>query len=107
MLFLYQESEVREARKWKSSHEDIELLREKLLEEKGRRERAELEISKLSEAHVNAKKLEDELSSWESMMKEIPGVTSAAEIPLKFEALRKFVPTLLCNYCYLVCFSVI
>ncbi|PWA49447.1 mitotic checkpoint family protein [Artemisia annua] len=83
------ESEVREARKWKSSHEDIELLREKLLEEKGRRERAELEISKLSEAHVNAKKLEDELSSWESMMKEIPGVTSAAEIPLKFEALRK------------------
>ncbi|GJZ54686.1 mitotic spindle checkpoint protein MAD1 [Tanacetum coccineum] len=83
------ESEVREARKWKSSHEDIELLREKLLEEKGRRERAELEISRLSEAHVNAKKLEDELSSWESMMKEIPGVTSAAEIPLKFEALRK------------------
>nr|GEU73063.1 mitotic spindle checkpoint protein MAD1 [Tanacetum cinerariifolium] len=83
------ESEVREAKKWKASHEDIELLGEKLLEEKGRRERAELEISKLSEAHVNAKKLEDELSSWESMMKEIPGVTSAAEIPLKFDALRK------------------
>lgn len=83
------ESEVREARKWKSSHEDIELLREKLLEEKGRRERAELEISKLSEAQVNGKKLEDELYSWESIMKEIPGVTSAADIPLKFEALHK------------------
>ncbi|XP_071716327.1 mitotic spindle checkpoint protein MAD1 [Rutidosis leptorrhynchoides] len=83
------ESEVREARKWKSSHEDIELLREKLLEEKGRRERAELEISKLSEAQINAKKLEDELSLWESIMKEIPGVTSATDIPLKFEALHK------------------
>lgn len=83
------ESEVREARKWKSSHEDIEVLREKLLEEKGRRERAESEISKLSEEQVNGKKLEDELSSWESMMKEIPGVTCAADIPLKFGALQR------------------
>ncbi|CAH1426297.1 unnamed protein product [Lactuca virosa] len=83
------ESEVREARKWKSSHEDIELLREKLLEEKSRRERAELGISELSEAQLNAKKLQDELSCWESMMKEIPGVTCAADIPLKFAALQK------------------
>ncbi|KAL8234513.1 hypothetical protein R6Q59_020613 [Mikania micrantha] len=83
------ESEVREARKWRASHEDIELLREKLLEEKGRRERAESEVMKLSEAQLNGKKLEDELSSWNSMMKEIPGVTSAADIPLKFEALQK------------------
>ncbi|KVH87767.1 hypothetical protein Ccrd_024947, partial [Cynara cardunculus var. scolymus] len=49
------EPQVREARKWKSSHEDIEVLREKLLEEKGRRERAESEISKLSEEQVNGK----------------------------------------------------
>ncbi|KAL8188825.1 hypothetical protein R6Q57_029580, partial [Mikania cordata] len=83
------ESEVREARKWRASHEDIELLREKLSEEKGRRERAESEVMKLSEAQLNGKKLEDELSSWNSMMKEIPGVTSAADIPLKFEALQK------------------
>ncbi|KAK9070954.1 hypothetical protein SSX86_009522 [Deinandra increscens subsp. villosa] len=83
------ESEVREARKWKASHEDIELLREKLLEEKGRRERAESEVLKLSEAQINGKKLEDELSSWKSVMEEIPGVTSAADIPLKFEALQK------------------
>lgn len=91
---------MREARKWKSSHEDIELLREKLLEEKGRRERAESEISKLSEAQVNGKRLEDELSSWESIMKEIPGVTSAADIPLKFEALHKSVPTSLYNFVF-------
>ncbi|XP_076903078.1 mitotic spindle checkpoint protein MAD1-like [Bidens hawaiensis] len=83
------ESEVREARKWKASHEDIELLREKLLEEKGRRERAESEVMKLSEAQINGKKLEDELSSWKSMMTEIPGVSSAADIPMKFEALQK------------------
>lgn len=87
-----QESEVREARKWKSSHEDIELLREKLLEEKSRRERAELGISELSEAQLNAKKLQDELSCWESMMKEIPGVTCAADIPPKFAALQKLAP---------------
>ncbi|KAJ0513900.1 putative spindle assembly checkpoint component Mad1 [Helianthus annuus] len=83
------ESEVREARKWKASHEDIELLREKLLEEKGCRERAESEVLKLSEAQINGKKLEDELSSWKSIIKDIPGVTSAADIPLKFEALQK------------------
>lgn len=83
------ESEVREARKWKSSYEDIELLREKLLEEKSRRERAELGISELTETQINAKKLQDELSSWESMMKEIPGVTCANDIPLKFAALQK------------------
>ncbi|KAL4588424.1 hypothetical protein LXL04_001313 [Taraxacum kok-saghyz] len=83
------ESEVREARKWKSSHEDIELLREKLLEEKSRRERAEIGISQLSEAQINSKKLQDELSSWESMMKEIPGVTCANDIPLKLASLQK------------------
>ncbi|KAI3774441.1 hypothetical protein L1987_48997 [Smallanthus sonchifolius] len=83
------ESEVREARKWKASHEDIELLREKLFEEKGSRERAESEVLKLSEAQINGKKLENELSSWKSVMKEIPGVTSAVDIPLKFEALQK------------------
>ncbi|KAK1417699.1 hypothetical protein QVD17_26833 [Tagetes erecta] len=83
------ESEVHEARKLKASHEDVELLREKLLEEKGRRERAEAEALKLLEAQINGKKLEDELSSWKSTLKEIPGVTSAADIPLKFEALQK------------------
>lgn len=89
---------MREARKLKASHEDVELLREKLLEEKGRRERAEAEALKLLEAQINGKKLEDELSSWKSILKEIPGVTSAADIPLKFEALQKSVQTSLFSF---------
>ncbi|KAG6778379.1 hypothetical protein POTOM_018239 [Populus tomentosa] len=83
------ESEVREARKLRSSHENIELLKEKLFEEKGRRERAESELSKLLEFELNMKKLEDELSSWKSVIKDIPGVSCYDDIPAKFAALQK------------------
>lgn len=83
------ESEVLEARKLKSSHESIELLKEKLLEEKGRRERAERELLKLPEMQTSMKKLEDELSSWKMRIKDIPGVTCSDDIPVKFAALQK------------------
>ncbi|XP_047341819.1 mitotic spindle checkpoint protein MAD1 [Impatiens glandulifera] len=83
------ESEVRSARKLKSSHENIELLKEKLLEEKGRRERAESELYKLPDVQTNMTKLEVELSSWKLMLKDIPGVSSAQDIPLKIAALQK------------------
>lgn len=69
---LIQESEVQEARKLKRSHEDIELLKEKLLEEKGRRERAEVELLKLSDIQLSMTKLEDELSSWKLLVRDIP-----------------------------------
>ncbi|KAJ4846920.1 hypothetical protein Tsubulata_010318 [Turnera subulata] len=83
------ESEVREARKFRSSYESIELLKEKLLEEKGRRERAESELYKMQEFELNMKKLEDELSSLKSIIKDIPGVSSYEDLPLKFSALQK------------------
>ncbi|KAG7976849.1 hypothetical protein I3843_05G001500 [Carya illinoinensis] len=83
------ESEVREARKLRSSRENIELLKEKLSEEKGRRERAEGELSKLHEFQMSMKKLEDELSSWKLMIKEIPGVSCSEDIPVKFATLQK------------------
>ncbi|XP_021298345.1 mitotic spindle checkpoint protein MAD1 isoform X1 [Herrania umbratica] len=83
------ESEVREARKLKSSHENIELLKAKLLGEKGRRERAESELSKLQELQISFNKLEDELSSWKLMMKDIPGVSCPDDIPVKFATLQK------------------
>ncbi|XVF26379.1 hypothetical protein REPUB_Repub14bG0010700 [Reevesia pubescens] len=83
------ESEVREARKLKSSHEDIELLKEKLLEEKGRRERAESELSKLLEQQIILNNLENELSSWKLMMKDIPGVSCLEDILVKFATLKK------------------
>ncbi|XP_054803148.1 mitotic spindle checkpoint protein MAD1-like isoform X2 [Prosopis cineraria] len=83
------ESEVREARKLKSCFEDNELLKEKLLEEKNRRERAESELSKLQEVQLSKEKLENQLSSWKLMIKDIPGVSSLEDVPLKFAALQK------------------
>ncbi|KAL6545686.1 hypothetical protein OROGR_009560 [Orobanche gracilis] len=83
------EFEVREARKIKAAHDDIELLKEKLYEEKRRRERAELDLLKLPDLHLNIKKLEDELLSFQSVVKEIPGVSSADDLPTKFAALQK------------------
>ncbi|CAI9765284.1 unnamed protein product [Fraxinus pennsylvanica] len=83
------ECEVREASKIISSHEKIELLKEKLLEEKGRRERAESDLHKLSDIQLRLKELEDELSTWKSMIKDIPGVSRADDLPLKFGALQK------------------
>ncbi|KAE9602084.1 putative spindle assembly checkpoint component Mad1 [Lupinus albus] len=83
------ESEVREARKLRSSHENVELLKEKLLEEKSHRERAESELSKCHEVQLNMKKLEDEISSWRSMIEDIPGVSCFEDIPIKFAALQK------------------
>lgn len=80
---------MREARKLRSSHDNIELLKEKLLEEKGRRERAEAELPKLQEFQMSMKKLEDELSSWKLMISEIPGVSCSEDIPVKFAALQK------------------
>ncbi|KAJ8755600.1 hypothetical protein K2173_022195 [Erythroxylum novogranatense] len=83
------EFEVREARKLKSSYEDIHLLKEKLLEEKSRSERAESELSKFQELELNMRKLEDELFSWKSMIKDIPDVSSFDEIPFKIATLQK------------------
>ncbi|XP_031382416.1 mitotic spindle checkpoint protein MAD1 isoform X2 [Punica granatum] len=83
------ESEVREARNLKLSYEQTELLREKLFEERSRRERAEAEMSKLQELQHNMKSLEDELSAWKLMMKDIPGVSSPDDIPAKFASLQK------------------
>lgn len=80
---------MREARKLKSSHENIELLKEKLLEEKRCRERAESELLKLQELQLNMNKLEDELSSWRFLIKDIPGISCAEDIPMKFAALQR------------------
>ncbi|KAH1200521.1 Mitotic spindle checkpoint protein MAD1 [Glycine max] len=83
------ESEVREARKLSSSHENIELLKEKILEEKSHRERAESELSKLQDIQLNMKKLEDQISSWRVMITDIPGVSCFEDLPVKFAALQK------------------
>ncbi|KAB2627637.1 spindle assembly checkpoint component mad1 [Pyrus ussuriensis x Pyrus communis] len=85
------DAEVREARKLKSAHENVELLKEKLLEEKSRRERVEAELSKLQELQLSMKKLEDELTSWKLIIKDIPGVSCSEDLPVKFASLQKYV----------------
>ncbi|KAM0862896.1 hypothetical protein ACQ4PT_044977 [Festuca glaucescens] len=70
------EKEVHEARRLKSFHTNVELLSEKLLEEQGRRERAETELSKLREIETKAHKLELELASCTSLLSNIPDVSS-------------------------------
>ncbi|CAN4110779.1 unnamed protein product [Withania somnifera] len=83
------EAEVREAKKMKLSHESIGLLKEKILEEKGKRERAESELLKLAVLQGDMEKLEDELNAWKSMIKDIPGASCAADVPPKFAALQR------------------
>ncbi|CAO2172257.1 unnamed protein product [Urochloa humidicola] len=83
------EKEVHEARRLKSSHTNAELLKEKLLEEQGRRERAEQELSKLQEIEAKAHKLELELASCTVLLSNIPDVSSYADIPQKIADFQK------------------
>ncbi|TKW18005.1 hypothetical protein SEVIR_5G405800v4 [Setaria viridis] len=83
------EKEVHEARRLKSSHTNVELMKEKLLEEQGRRERAEQELSKLQEVEAKAHKLELELASCTALLSNIPDVSSYADIPQKIADLQK------------------
>ncbi|XP_042451563.1 mitotic spindle checkpoint protein MAD1-like [Zingiber officinale] len=83
------EAEVQEARKFKAFHTNSELLKEKLIEEKGRREKVEVELSKLQDVQLSAQKLELELVSWKSLLEELPDVSSLSDIPKKFAALQK------------------
>ncbi|CAL4946339.1 unnamed protein product [Urochloa decumbens] len=81
--------EVHEARRLNSSHTNVELLKEKLSEEQGRRERAEQELSKLQEIEAKAHKLELELASCTALLSSIPDVSSYADIPQKIADLQK------------------
>ncbi|KAA0054160.1 mitotic spindle checkpoint protein MAD1 [Cucumis melo var. makuwa] len=83
------ESEVKEARKLKSSLGDIGLLKEKLLEEKARRERADSELSKLQDIQLSVKNLEDELTRRDLLIKDIPGISTYEDIPTKISSLQK------------------
>ncbi|ERM99746.1 hypothetical protein AMTR_s00099p00119010 [Amborella trichopoda] len=83
------ESEVQEARKLKSFHANAELLKEKISEERFRREQAEAELIKVQESQTKVDKLQDELMPWKSMIKEIPGAECCEDIPKKFAVMQK------------------
>jgi hypothetical protein len=90
---------VHEARRLKSSHTNVELLSEKLLEEQGRRERAETELSKLREIEAKSHKLELELASCKSLLSNIPDVSSYSNVA----DLQRYVCTISLpteNFCY-------
>lgn len=69
-------------------------MKEKLLEEKRRKERAESELSKLQEQQISLNNLENELSSWKLMLKDIPGMSCPEDIPAKFATLQKYASSL-------------
>ncbi|XP_058092107.1 putative pentatricopeptide repeat-containing protein At3g13770, mitochondrial [Magnolia sinica] len=54
-----------------------------------RRARAEKDLLELQVVQLNVRKLEDELMSWKSMLKEIPDVSCSDDIPRKFASLQK------------------
>lgn len=83
------ETEVQEARQLKSSHTNKGLLIEQLLEEKGRREKVEMELTRFQEVQLHAQRLESELTSWKSLLKQIPDVSCYDDIPKKFAYLQK------------------
>ncbi|XP_058080673.1 pentatricopeptide repeat-containing protein At1g08070, chloroplastic-like [Magnolia sinica] len=57
--------------------------------EQSRRARAEKDLLELQVVQLNVRKLEDELMSWKSMLKEIPDVSCSDDIPRKFASLQK------------------
>lgn len=67
-----------------------ELLIEQLLEEKDRREKAEMELNRLQEIQVHAQKFESELTSWKSLLNLIPDVSCYDDIPKKYSQLQKY-----------------
>ncbi|XP_078441259.1 mitotic checkpoint family protein isoform X1 [Wolffia australiana] len=83
------EIEVLEARKQRSIHVNTVLLKEKLLEEKSRRENAEADLVMLQEVQFHAEKLENELKMWKSLTDEIPDVSSFNDICEKFSSLQR------------------
>ena len=90
---------MHEARRLKSSHTNVELLSEKLLEEQSRRKRAETELSKLQEIEAKAQKLELELASCTSLLGNIPDVSSYSN----FADLQRYMSIITLTYekcCY-------
>ncbi|KAK8964915.1 hypothetical protein KSP40_PGU010019 [Platanthera guangdongensis] len=83
------ETELHEARQLKSSHTNKEFLTEQLLEEKGRREKVEMELTRFQEVQLHAQRLESELTSWKSLLKQIPDVSCYDDIPKKIAHLQK------------------
>ncbi|XP_062231065.1 mitotic spindle checkpoint protein MAD1-like isoform X2 [Phragmites australis] len=83
------EKDVDEARKLKSAYEDLEWLKGKLLEEQRRRERAEMELSRLQGIEARAHQLELQLASCRALLSNKPNGSSYVNIPQHLADLEK------------------
>ncbi|CAM6081807.1 unnamed protein product [Calypogeia fissa] len=83
------EAELRDARKLKLKHVNADLLKERLASEKVRADRAEAELSKLSNLESMVTELETELSSWKEMIATLPGVETCNDVQTKFAELQR------------------
>lgn len=64
-------------------------MNEKLLEEQRRRELAEKELLEFKAIQLDAKKLEDELISWRSILDDVPDITCRDDVPKKLASLEQ------------------
>jgi len=82
-------ADVAEARKLKQAHINAALLKEKLIGEKSRADRAEASLAGLADVQVRVKEMESELQCWSEVVEKIPGAQSRDDILPKFAALQR------------------
>lgn len=86
---MVQSADVAEARKLKQAHINAALLKEKLIGEKSRADRAEASLAELADVQVRVKEMESELQRWSEVVEKIPGAQSRDDILPKFAALQR------------------
>lgn len=85
-----QSADVAEARKLKQAHVNAALLKEKLIGEKSRADRAEASLADLADVQLRVKEMESELQCWSEVIEKIPGAQSRDDVLPKFAALQRW-----------------
>ncbi|KAL2621334.1 hypothetical protein R1flu_001539 [Riccia fluitans] len=83
------EQEIREARKLKRFHTNVEILKEQLASEKLRGDRAEAALTNLADMESKVKDQEIELSAWKELLVKIPGAETRDGVLLKIGELQR------------------
>jgi len=82
-------ADVEEARKLKQIHVNAALLKEQLMSEKARADRAEASLAEIADIQVRLKELELELQAWRDMVGQIPGVEGRDDVLRKLRELQR------------------
>ncbi|KAL3680469.1 hypothetical protein R1sor_023425 [Riccia sorocarpa] len=83
------EKEVREARKLKRFHTNVEILKEQVASEKLRADTAESALGNLADLELKVKHLESELAAWNDFLVKVPGVETRDGILSKIGELQR------------------